>query len=74
MDYFDAKMIEAKNRVDREELTLREEIGGIIYDADVYKNKVTTGQLDVIVDDIIKEIGKRINAAKSLEELKKSIT
>lgn len=37
-------------------MTLKEEIGGIIYDADIYKAKVTTGQLNNIVDDIMKEI------------------
>ena len=42
-------------------MSLKEEIGGIIYDADIYKAKVTTGQLNSIVDDIMKEIEKRIN-------------
>ena len=40
---------------------LKEEIGAIIYDANIYKNKVTTGQLNAIIDDIMKEIEKRID-------------
>ena len=42
-------------------MSLKDEIGGIIYDADIYKAKVTTGQLNSIVDDIMKEIKKSIN-------------
>ena len=42
-------------------MSLKDEIGGIIYDADIYKAKVTIGQLNSIVDEIMKEIGKSIN-------------
>lgn len=44
-------------------MSLKEEIGGIIYDADIYKKGVTTGQLNNIVDEISKSIVKRIDMA-----------
>ncbi len=43
-------------------MNLKEEIGGIIYDADIYKAKVTTGQLNNIVDEITKAIENRIDS------------
>ena len=53
---------------------LKEEIGGIIFDADIYKNKVTCGQLNDIVDEITKEIEKTTNELKpksfSLNEIR----
>jgi hypothetical protein len=50
-------------------VSLKEEIGGIIYDADIYKNKVTCGQLNGLVDDITKTIVERIDVCIDTYEM-----